>query len=174
MVVWATASQQIAVYLARGQDQESLLNLTGRVPLWTFALNDVREAGSWWQGFGYGASRVTLFSEVDWAGTAHNAWLEILIGTGMIGLVLATVGFVFLGYRLIMQAGFSNDRSSALAASLFAVCLVMSITQPAFALPGLVFSLLSFLYGHSIARRAATIGSRDIQADAHVQLTPAR
>ena len=80
----------------RGQDAQLFNSLSGRVDYWTFALPLLREHPLLGLG-GYAAGRFAVLGPFGDPGNSsiHNAWLEILLGVGVIGLLpfLAT----FLG-----------------------------------------------------------------------------
>lgn len=72
-------------------------SLTGRTEIWDAVLRQVHERP--WLGYGYGAFWADregpvgfVRSEVDWlTPTAHNGWLELLLGVGWVGAILFAV-----------------------------------------------------------------------------------
>ncbi len=78
----------------RGQDAQLFNSLSGRVDYWTFALPLLRENPLLGLG-GYAAGRFAVLGPFGDPGNSsiHNAWLEILLGVGVIGFLpfMATI-----------------------------------------------------------------------------------
>src|SRR5205085_460167 len=66
----------IAQYLCRGESQQQVLGLNGRVGLWTIGLQQLHSPGRWLVGYGLNGTRVIFASTTAWAGDAHSAWIE--------------------------------------------------------------------------------------------------
>ncbi|MDP9234621.1 MAG: hypothetical protein M3P01_08730 [Actinomycetota bacterium] len=134
------ARLQLVDYLARGESSQQLDTLSGRTTLWEFAIHDVSRAGKTIMGFGYGAERVVLFPQVDWTSTAHNSWIEALLGVGMIGVCLLAAVVFFLVWRY----GWASDPNpdARLSFGILAYLLVISGFSETIALPGIGFGLL--------------------------------
>lgn len=83
-----------AAYLARGQTAGELTGLSGRTEMWTIALRSFQDAPL----FGHGYYMMTeagvfqVWGKRQWQ-TAHNAFLHVLTGLGLIGTA-------FLGWGL--------------------------------------------------------------------------
>jgi len=69
-------------------------SLNGRTSLWSYALQLFRERPL--VGYGFNASRFRLLEPFPWAGQTHNAYIEIILTTGIIGGVLALLFIVAL------------------------------------------------------------------------------
>ena len=140
-------------YLSRGESTASLTSLNGRVPVWTATFKELTAAGKWPLGFGYGSARIILPSEVEWgAGTAHNSWVEILIGIGILGVLLAAASIAILLYQLYQTK--SVDSMHRLAFGVVVLLLVASgAASEALALPGLGFTFIVFFSSLVIAER---------------------
>jgi O-antigen ligase len=138
------ARSQVVDYLSRGQSSQGVASISGRIPLWDIAVRDLSEAGKWIAGFGYGAARIVLYPQVSWAGTAHNTWIEALIGLGIIGTVFLAADVVFLLWRLGWNS--RPNPSVRLALVLFAFLLVISGTSDQVAAPTIGFAMLALIH----------------------------
>jgi hypothetical protein len=138
------ARSEVVDYLSRGESSQALASLSGRIPLWDTAFRDLTEAGKWIAGFGYGAARIVLYPQVSWAGTAHNSWIEALVGLGIIGTVLLAADVVFLLWRLGWNS--RPNPSARLALVLLAFLLVASGASELMAVPGIGFAMLALIH----------------------------
>lgn len=81
-------------FMRRGQSTENIASLTGRVEYWQASIEAVRER----MFGGYGANaggRYVLESVLgEERTTVHSTWVEVLLDTGVIGLVLLLGGVV--------------------------------------------------------------------------------
>lgn len=84
--------------IIRGQSTDQLLSLTGRTRLFEVAWSLFMDNPI--TGYGYHAARVVFLERVHWAGHTHNAWFEIAINHGLIGLILFGSLLLLLGLRL--------------------------------------------------------------------------
>jgi O-antigen ligase len=85
--------------------------LTGRTDIWTAVLRQVAERPVLGHGFGAfwadkGGPVGWVRSEVDWnAPTAHNGWLEILLGLGWTGAILFSVHLAVTALAALFSIG---------------------------------------------------------------------
>jgi hypothetical protein len=149
----AVAAQQLAGYLSRGESVASITSLSGRIPLWEFALGQFGTVQDWLLGFGYGAARVLLIPTVPWAGSAHSTWMELLLGIGVIGLLLAAMDIVLVSFQLINSRHFSPV-GNTVAITLIAFFLVVSPISEVLVLPGIGFGFLALAHAPALAQRA--------------------
>ena len=105
-VYYATGVYDLIVpYLARG-NVENTMALTGRIPLWEALVPEIKEHP--WLGVGFAAfwNPGVLFSMEQRAGfpvvSAHNGFLDMLLGTGIIGLVII---LAFCFYTMAVAIG---------------------------------------------------------------------
>ena len=151
----------IADYVYRGQSEQTVLGLNGRLGLWGFAVDQLHSVGQWVFGYGLGSSRVFLASSVAWAGDAHGAWVELLLSLGLVGISVAIGVVATLAWRLF-RSGRGNSLASPAIPVLFVYVLAMSPAATGFAAPGpepgLGFVMLAFCYAATAApRRAASV-----------------
>jgi exopolysaccharide production protein ExoQ len=85
LAVTLASSAQIAAFFARGEDARRLATLNSRTTLWSEAWVFIREQPLY--GWGLGASR-GLFLESIGLGGAHNAVINTLVDTGIVGCAL--------------------------------------------------------------------------------------
>jgi hypothetical protein len=147
------AAQQITGYLSRGESAESITSLSGRIPLWELALGQFVTLQDWLVGFGYGAARVLLVPTTPWAGSAHSTWIELLLGIGVIGLLLAAADIILLSVELIRSRMFSLA-ANPVSIALVAFFLVVSPISEVLVLPGIGFGLLALAHAPALAQRA--------------------
>ena len=76
------ATQLLATYFARGEDQAELATLNSRTDLWAIAVSAVERQPLF--GYGVGASRGIFEAEIGLGG-AHNAALNVLVDLGLVG-----------------------------------------------------------------------------------------
>lgn len=114
----------IANAMLLGRDEETS-TLTGRLPLWTTLLQDIRIRPL--LGYGYAAywnseTLSYLAQELDWAvPNAHNAYLESMLNLGLLGTALWGASVV-TAMRSLDRAR-RLDRCNSLFFSLIVLCL---------------------------------------------------
>jgi O-antigen ligase len=148
------AHASVIAYLSRGQTSDTFTTLNGRIPLWHLAFSAMQ--GRWTTGFGYGAARVILFQRVDWAGEAHSAWIELLLGTGTIGLALGLLGFVYLGVKLFRRIDPQFALEHRVAACVFSYLVIMSAIEAELVLPGVMFTAYTLVFVFALARESGS------------------
>jgi O-antigen ligase len=93
-VVSLIYGQTIYEFLRRGQSNQELMTLTGRTRFWEASLDAVRESPL--TGYGaYAGGRYVVHEPVasgDGPTTVHSLWVEVLVDTGIVGLLLVLVG----------------------------------------------------------------------------------
>jgi O-antigen ligase len=148
----------ITQYLYRGETQQQVSGLNGRVGLWTIGLHQLNSPGRWLVGYGLNGTRVLFSASTPWAGDAHSAWLELLISLGVLGVAAAAALVVMVGVRLL-RAPPDGPLSIRVLPILFVFVLAMSPIGGGFATPGpepgLGFAVLSFCYAAAAAREPA-------------------
>ena len=149
----------IGQYLYRGESQQQVFGLNGRVGLWTIGLQQVHSPGRWLVGYGLGGTRVLFASTTSWAGDAHSAWLELLLSLGLLGVVAGAALVVMLAVRLL-RAPPGGPLAIRALPILFVYVVAMSPVATGFAAPGpepgLGFAVLGFCYAATAACERAT------------------
>lgn len=102
-VVLTQYGQLLYEFMARGQTGQNIAALTGRVAFWEASLQAVGERPL--GGYGaYDGGRYILQTALgESRSSVHSTWLEVLLDTGVVGLVLFSVGVAatwFLLFRL--------------------------------------------------------------------------
>ena len=86
-------SESVVTYMARGQNTEQLVGMNGRTEMWTIAIKSFENSPLF--GHGYYTMSDTGFlrvwGKVRWQ-TAHNAFLHVLTGLGLLGLLFFLYG----------------------------------------------------------------------------------
>ena len=153
VVLFAFSRAELLTYFDRGESTKVTASLTGRIPLWEASFRELSSADKWLFGFGYGSPRVILpqLSRFWQPGTAHNSWIELLLGVGLVGTTLAVTSFVYLMYQLFQTR--SLDPMHRVAWGLVVFVLVITVVSEFLALPGIGFTLFALLYSLVLAER---------------------
>lgn len=147
--------EELLLFAQRGQNADWLTTLNGRVPLWRTVIDQIEGPTEWAVGHGYGTARFLQYY-VDWAGSAHNAFMQALYEGGMLAVVVLTVG-VYIPLLLVAVKA-DSTRSDVLRG--FAVLLaITALISEALTVPGVGFVLLCLL--------AATVTRTELGARAH-------
>lgn len=135
-VLWSGAIAEIASPIwQRGENEEVLSNLSGRIDYWQNALPVWEESPLFGRGL-LTASRFEVLAELGatYTSTIHGTWVEALVGTGLIGLSLLAASFLLTLFRAIKEA----LRPSGLIVPLLLLTIfaVRSITGASFEIGG--------------------------------------
>lgn len=171
LLILAVALPAVLQYLERGGGVQGLTSLNGRVGLWKVSIDLVSQGGKWVTGFGYGAPRVILPLYVDWAGTAHSYWVELLVGLGIPGVLLAAADIVYLLRHLSSRGSIT---SSAAAVALLAFLMVNSVVSEVLAFPGIGFGMLALLHVPVLAARSGAAHRDTTQVTPRLRAQPTR
>jgi O-antigen ligase len=81
-------------FMQRGQTEQGLTTLTGRVGWWEASVQALQE--NWINGYGANVGgRYALESILgEERATVHSTWVEVLLDTGVAGLVIFSVGLI--------------------------------------------------------------------------------
>jgi O-antigen ligase len=122
-----------------------VMTLNGRLDLWATAL-DFSFADTWHTVFGYGyfASRFVLLDSFDWGGHSHQVVLEILLTTGVLGLLI---------FAYFLQSVVRMSMRDASLLTLTAYVIVVGIDDPILFQPGLPMTILMCCIAHVLEQR---------------------
>jgi len=144
----------ITTYLYRGESNQQVSSLNGRLPLWELGIQKIATPDRWLAGHGVGGSRVLFAASSRWAGEAHSAWLELLLSLGLIGIAAGVAVVLIVGARL-----FSGPVENPILPVLFVYLLTVSPVGSGFGIPGpepgLGFGLLALAFAARAAPRRA-------------------
>ena len=110
-----------------------LYSLSGRIPLWRFVAQLIRQRP--WTGYGYFSGRYLLLQRFPWSGHAHSSYLEVGISLGACGLALLAA---FLSFGAVV----SFRRSNGFSLAIFIYCLMVGFLNPIFFFTELPFLIL--------------------------------
>lgn len=98
VVFWTT----ILAFLTRGDDAERIGTLSGRTELWSLAWDAFLERPLF--GYGFGASRGMFYDDVGLGG-AHNAYVNVIVDVGLVGLAwwLFIIGALVVSLRRLAR-----------------------------------------------------------------------
>jgi hypothetical protein len=163
-VLWV-AQDKILMYL---EGAHSVSTLSGRTILWAQIFRDTSVA-EFLFGRGFNSS-VVISSAAGYAafgteafGQAHNAFIEALINSGLIGagllfgVALMVAGGLF--YRLVRERFYGVEAEGRILFFMLFTLLVRSITEGSFSQPGTVDSVLFF---YLITVSLVVLGARRI------------
>jgi exopolysaccharide production protein ExoQ len=152
--------------------------MTGRTPIWQLSVHFIEQHP--WLGYGFGSfwrhdalEARTYWTLLHWpVPHAHNAWLEIGLALGGLGMVGITVLWVTAFYRAARLLGAATARHVVFCLAMLAAILVENLTEYEFLRPDSffwVFFVTVFVY---LGREAAAL--RDAQAAARPWPVPLR
>jgi O-antigen ligase len=108
--------------------------LNSRTDLWARSLSHVQSRPI--LGTGYYASRYLLVKDFEWAGHAHNSFLEVQMTTGVIGLLML-FAFVLYAFKEIL----TTRNAFLLGVTLY--CLIQGTLNPLLFYPGLAMFVIT-------------------------------
>lgn len=108
--------------------------LNSRTDLWARSVSHVQNHPI--LGTGYYASRYLLVKDFEWAGHAHNSFLEVQMTTGVIGLLMLCA-FVLYVFKEILTT------RNALLLGVTLYCLIQGTLNPLLFYPGLAMFVIT-------------------------------
>ena len=150
------ASTLVVSYFYRGQTEEQLLSLTGRIQFWEIVVDKISERPIIGYGF-YSGTRV-LFNVPG----ADNSYLTVILGGGAILLIAFVIPIFIAGYQLFTsrpsKLGGNLDKKYvslwAQVTGMFTILLMRSLTGPSFDAHhiALTFYLMTLIVINSLFR----------------------
>jgi O-antigen ligase/polysaccharide polymerase Wzy-like membrane protein len=140
------AAGAFITYFERGQSESLLFSLTGRTELWRGAIERIDSTAGWAFGAGYGSPRVILITVFGWGGQAHSAFIELLLGVGVVGTTLALIAIATIGRRTLSVRQTPNHVIGGLEPAIFTYLIVMGFVEAALVTPGFAFALFMLLF----------------------------
>ncbi len=155
----------------RGQASEEIGTLSSRTDWWSAGFEAVGRSPVTGLGLSSG-SRYEVFVDFDTeTPNLHGTWPEVLVGTGLVGLVILTSAYGLA----VVDAARSARPALQLVPLLFLVSLgVNSLTHTTFELGSLAFLVFLFAVGAGSTVRASRPRSQDIRRMTPGDVTPTR
>ena len=156
-------------FMRRGQSDENLANLTGRVGYWQASLEAVREKLPEGYGANVGGRHVLQDALAEKGGAStHSTWVEVLLDTGVVGFTLFAVGLIAVWVLLfkLRSRAMGDPTGRMLWLECLGVLTVMSVRSVFSVAMVWSFNVLAFgviLVFLSVMRRQA-IGARSVGA----------
>lgn len=97
--LFATLAGSIEAYLTRGQSAELMGSLSGRTHGWEAAIDAFYRSPI--VGHGFAAAARTDILGVGGASTLHGAVFDVMVGTGLMGLIPWTLSILIIGKSLL-------------------------------------------------------------------------
>jgi O-antigen ligase len=166
----------VATFVARDQSVQQLSELSGREEMWTAIWDSYLRSP--WVGHGYFVCSETGSLKVwyEWSNwTAHNFWLQVLVGTGIIGGALIAWALTSYTVRLVCARGqgVGLRRLSSLGIAVLVWQTLWGLTNESFAGPLqaesiVFFAVLGCVTGRMVRESAAAKGwVRNVSLAAH-------
>jgi O-antigen ligase len=155
--VTALAIDPVSALEALGRDP----TFTNRTPLWRLAMYFIQMRP--WLGYGYdafwrldGPEANIIWQKVEWqAPHAHDAWLEMTLGMGIVGLALVVLVWLVLFTRFARVATAPNARHAVFCTALTLGVMLENMTEYAFFRRGEILWLLFVVAFVEVGRELA-------------------
>jgi O-antigen ligase len=134
--VWSGKIAEVAEPIwQRGENEEVLSNLSGRIGYWENALPVWEESPLFGRGL-LTASRFEVLAKLGatYTSTIHGTWVEALLGTGLVGLSLLAASFLLAIFRALKES--LRPGGLVVPLLLLTIFAVRSITGASFEIGG--------------------------------------
>jgi O-antigen ligase len=161
--LWPSSSSagEFWKYIRRGQDDEQFKNLSGRTEWWAVAMEKIKQQPV--LGYGaYSGGRFVVSSDfgatLDMS-SVQNDYLEIVLGTGVVGLCIVVVAIAGVGFKVLqalhtpVQSTFERGVMAEAVAAFTVVMIRSMFSTTLFWHPPLPF-LLIVGYSEFLRRRS--------------------
>jgi exopolysaccharide production protein ExoQ len=162
-----------AVYAALGKDA----TLTGRTELWEAVLGSIGQRAG--LGYGYGAfwhtaaESESLFAAIGWrAWHAHNAFLDLWLNLGVLGVLLFTALFVWAATAALRRLRGGADAEAVWPLALLAFTLLTNLTESRLLEPNNLYWILFCAVVCAPALRRADAGGPAEDSEVAAPPTP--
>ena len=147
----ATVAGSIEAYLTRGQSAELMGSLSGRTHGWEASIDAF--IASPIVGHGFAAAARTDILGVAGASTLHGAVFDVMVGTGMMGLIPWTLSIILIGKALLRRKEIEDIGGIYKVQhyefmGLFSLLMVRSLTSSGIAFHEHTLMLLLIIYGY--------------------------
>jgi len=147
----ATVAGSIGAYLTRGQSAELVGSLSGRTHGWEASMEAFYASPI--VGHGFAAAARTDILGVEGASTLHGAIFDVMVGTGLMGLIpwllsIVLIGKALLHRKTIEKIGGVYKIQHYEFMGLFALLMVRSLTSSGIAFHEHTLMLLLIIYGY--------------------------
>ena len=113
---------------------DDVYTLNSRTELWTKAFEYIAQQPI--TGYGYYSSRYLLMKDFIWAGHAHNSFIEVLLTTGLVGMILMCVYLAYVCRVLVSSR-------NCLLLGVLVYTLIQGMLNPLLFTPGLPMFVLT-------------------------------
>jgi O-antigen ligase len=159
---FSTLHETIWTFLKRGQDEGAFASLTGRLDWWTYAWHRFLQHP--FTGMGaYAGGKFAVLEKLGFnAGSTHSDYIELLVGSGIPGLVLFAIplaGAWLLLFRYLRDLSFSSTERQLCLESLgvLSVITVHSFFNVELTWHSPMFFLVVVGYAEFLRRRKAAL-----------------
>lgn len=134
-------------YVLRGGSTGQLLTLNSRTKVWAELPDKLTWFGRWLIGLGYGASRTAFIEDFAFAGNSHNTVVALIVGTGLVGLVIAVVYLGIATAGAVLTITRRNSVIGSLTLLILLSFIIQGSTADAFSDPNLGLAWLYLCMG---------------------------
>jgi O-antigen ligase len=110
VIVVLSLSDKILAFMTRGETAEQLESFNSRTELWSLAMDAVHDRPLF--GWGMSAARGIFYDEIGLGG-GHNAFVNVLVDGGFVGLLIFVLLLLELAVQLIARARLREARVDA-------------------------------------------------------------
>jgi O-antigen ligase len=110
VIVVLSLSDKILAFMTRGETAEQLESFNSRTELWSLAMDAVHDRPLF--GWGMSAARGIFYDEIGLGG-GHNAFVNVLVDGGFVGLLIFVLLLLELAVQLIARARRREARADA-------------------------------------------------------------